>query len=161
MFTPHFCDPNPLIFVRTVGDHDLVQLSAIRFEGADSAGATTCDSAGAVFDEANGVCIPLPPFAIRGGPRSSIYFDPGQVTAAVVTCGGLCPGLNDVVQNIVFTLLEYGVPDDQVGSESSFCPVILLIVGHASGHSIVFTQLKYSVPDSVGEMCLRHSPAVV
>lgn len=27
-----------------------------------------------------------------------------QVTAAIVTCGGLCPGLNDVVQNIVFTL---------------------------------------------------------
>ena len=35
---------------------------------------------------------------------------PGQVTAAIVTCGGLCPGLNDVVQNIVCKLLEYGVP---------------------------------------------------
>jgi 6-phosphofructokinase len=30
------------------------------------------------------------------------------VTAAIVTCGGLCPGLNDVVQNIVFTLADYG-----------------------------------------------------
>ena len=37
-----------------------------------------------------------------------------QVTAAVVTCGGLCPGLNDVIQNIVFTLEDYGVPDDQI-----------------------------------------------
>ena len=32
------------------------------------------------------------------------------MTAAIVTCGGLCPGLNDVVQNIVCKLLEYGVP---------------------------------------------------
>jgi len=37
-----------------------------------------------------------------------------QVTAAIVTCGGLCPGLNDVVQNIVFTLTDYGVPEDQI-----------------------------------------------
>ncbi len=36
----------------------------------------------------------------------------GQVTAAIVTCGGLCPGLNDVVQNIVYTLADYGVPTD-------------------------------------------------
>ena len=31
-----------------------------------------------------------------------------QVTAAIVTCDGLCPGVNDVVQNIVFTLADYG-----------------------------------------------------
>ena len=36
------------------------------------------------------------------------------MTAAVVTCGGLCPGLNDVIQNIVFTLEDYGVPPDQI-----------------------------------------------
>ena len=32
----------------------------------------------------------------------------------MVTCGGLCPGLNDVIQNIVFTLEDYGVPPDQI-----------------------------------------------
>ena len=37
-----------------------------------------------------------------------------QVVAAVVTCGGLCPGLNDVIQNIVFTLEDYGVPPDSI-----------------------------------------------
>jgi 6-phosphofructokinase len=36
------------------------------------------------------------------------------VTAAIVTCGGLCPGLNDVVQNLVYTLADYGVPEDQI-----------------------------------------------
>jgi len=42
------------------------------------------------------------------------YLHTPQVSAAVVTCGGLCPGLNDVVQNIVHTLLDYGVPEDNI-----------------------------------------------
>lgn len=41
---------------------------------------------------------------LAAGPRRKIYFNPKQVTAAIVTCGGLCPGLNDVVQNLVTTL---------------------------------------------------------
>jgi len=32
----------------------------------------------------------------------------------LATCGGLCPGLNDVIQNIVYTLDDYGVPEDQI-----------------------------------------------
>lgn len=35
------------------------------------------------------------------GPRRTIYFDPAQVTAGVVTCGGLCPGLNNVIRGLV------------------------------------------------------------
>ena len=31
-----------------------------------------------------------------------------------MTCGGLCPGLNDVVQNIVYTLTDHGVPEDNI-----------------------------------------------
>lgn len=38
------------------------------------------------------VCIPLPPYATRSGPRKTIYADPAATTAAIVTCGGLCPG---------------------------------------------------------------------
>jgi 6-phosphofructokinase 1 len=56
----------------------------------------------------------MPSWCIRAGPRRTVYFDPPQVTAAIVTCGGLCPGLNDVVQNIVFTLLDYGVREENV-----------------------------------------------
>ncbi len=37
------------------------------------------------------------------GPRSSIYFDPPKVKCAIVTCGGLCPGLNDVIRSIVMS----------------------------------------------------------
>lgn len=34
--------------------------------------------------------------------------------AAVVTCGGLCPGLNDVVQGLVSKLTDYGVPEGNI-----------------------------------------------
>ena len=43
------------------------------------------------------------------GPRESIYFNPGTLRCGIVTCGGLCPGLNDVIRSIVFCLHEkYG-----------------------------------------------------
>lgn len=46
----------------------------------------------------------------RSGPREKIYFDPAKTTCAIVTCGGLCPGLNDVIRGLVMTLsFSYGV----------------------------------------------------
>lgn len=46
----------------------------------------------------------------RAGPREKIYFNPSKVHAGVVTCGGLCPGLNDVIRAIVMCLwYHYGV----------------------------------------------------
>lgn len=46
----------------------------------------------------------------RAGPRKRIYFDPGQIRAAIVTCGGLCPGMNTVIRELVVGLWElYGV----------------------------------------------------
>jgi len=35
------------------------------------------------------------------GPRDKIFFDPATTKAAIVTCGGLCPGINDVIRAIV------------------------------------------------------------
>ncbi len=44
------------------------------------------------------------------GPRKKIYFDPAQTTCAIVTCGGLCPGFNDVIRAIVMqAYYRYGV----------------------------------------------------
>jgi 6-phosphofructokinase 1 len=44
------------------------------------------------------------------GPREMIYFSPSNVHAGIVTCGGLCPGLNDVIRAIVRCLwYRYGV----------------------------------------------------
>ena len=44
------------------------------------------------------------------GPREKIFFDPSKTKAAIVTCGGLCPGINDVIRSLVMELhYRYGV----------------------------------------------------
>ncbi|KAM7277212.1 hypothetical protein ACFE04_019078 [Oxalis oulophora] len=46
----------------------------------------------------------------RAGPRQKVYFEADEVHAAIVTCGGLCPGLNTVIREIVCGLYHmYGV----------------------------------------------------
>jgi 6-phosphofructokinase 1 len=45
----------------------------------------------------------------RAGARQEIFFDPRQTRAAIVTCGGLCPGLNNVIRTLFFELtVNYG-----------------------------------------------------
>ncbi len=52
----------------------------------------------------------VPPSFEKAGPRKKIYFDPAKAKAAVVTCGGLCPGINSVIRAIVLELYHnYGV----------------------------------------------------
>ena len=46
---------------------------------------------------------PLPAFELAG-PRRKVYFDPSKLRCAIVTCGGLCPGLNDIIRAIVLEL---------------------------------------------------------
>ncbi len=51
----------------------------------------------------------LPSFELAG-PRENLYFDPSKVRCGLVTCGGLCPGLNDIIRAIVLELFYgYGV----------------------------------------------------
>jgi 6-phosphofructokinase 1 len=46
------------------------------------------------------------------GPRNKIFFQPSHTKAAIVTCGGLCPGLNDVIRALVMVLYyHYGVEE--------------------------------------------------
>jgi len=51
----------------------------------------------------------LPTLEIAG-PRQKIYFDPSKLKVGIVTCGGICPGLNTVIRSLVMTLYHsYGV----------------------------------------------------
>ncbi len=46
----------------------------------------------------------------RAGPRERIFFEPAETTAAFVTCGGLSPGLNNVIRSGALELYHnYGV----------------------------------------------------
>lgn len=50
-----------------------------------------------------------PEYFEAAGPREKIYFDPINTRCAVVTCGGLCPGLNDIIRAVVLELYyRYG-----------------------------------------------------
>lgn len=61
-------------------------------------------------DEGKTLPSPQIPSFEKAGPRERIYFDPKKVTAAIVTCGGLCPGLNSVIRSMVMELHHgYGV----------------------------------------------------
>jgi len=59
---------------------------------------------------------PHPPRAfLSAGPCERIYWDPATVRAAIVTCGGLCPGLNTVVRELTNALhFTYGVKEGNV-----------------------------------------------
>ncbi len=51
-----------------------------------------------------------PNCAEKAGPREKLFFDPKNTTAAIVTCGGLCPGINNVIRSLVMALhYFYGV----------------------------------------------------
>ncbi|XP_040994995.1 ATP-dependent 6-phosphofructokinase 5, chloroplastic-like isoform X2 [Juglans microcarpa x Juglans regia] len=82
-----------------INNNDRVLLKVINYSSPTSAGAECIDPD----------CTWVEQWVHRAGPREKIYFRPEEVKAAIVTCGGLCPGLNDVIRQIVITLEIYGV----------------------------------------------------
>jgi 6-phosphofructokinase 1 len=53
----------------------------------------------------------LPAFELAG-PRDHIFFDPSRLRCGIVTCGGLCPGINNVIRGLVLELTQgYGVQE--------------------------------------------------
>ncbi|OAE19831.1 hypothetical protein AXG93_291s1120 [Marchantia polymorpha subsp. ruderalis] len=85
-----------------VHDEDRVLLKVVHYGNPTSVGIE--------FEE-GGDWQFKPLWTQRAGPRAQIYFHPSAVKAAIVTCGGLCPGLNDVIRQVVFTLDVYGVKE--------------------------------------------------
>lgn len=87
---------------------------------------------------------------VRAGPRSSLHFNPSEVKAAIVTCGGLCPGLNNVVRELVHSLKYlykvetiYGIRGGFLGfhEKSGYEPELLTVESvsdiHHQGGSIL------------------------
>ena len=58
---------------------------------------------------------------VRAGPRRELHFDPKYTNAAIVTCGGLCPGLNNVIREVVNTLKStYGIDGKVWGIQGGY-----------------------------------------
>jgi 6-phosphofructokinase 1 len=100
----------PLDFkIKTLGPPTVSSpLKGVRFTPAGSRiliSSNLDDVRGAFQDKGD------PPSLELAGPREKIYFDPAKVVGGIVTCGGLCPGLNDVIRSVVMSLhYHYGVP---------------------------------------------------
>ncbi|KAI8462809.1 MAG: phosphofructokinase domain-containing protein [Monoraphidium minutum] len=116
-----FLQPRPSPFTKDnnagagfVGDRDRIRMHTAVYESDKVTGLKAPRAVMEALQEDGTGYEGVPEWAIRSGPRETIYFDPREVTAAIVTCDGLCPGVNDVVQNMVFTLADYGVPEDQI-----------------------------------------------
>lgn len=57
---------------------------------------------------------------LRAGPRENIFFHPSDVRAGIITCGGLAPGINTLIRELVVCLRQnYKVPT-VVGIKYSF-----------------------------------------
>jgi 6-phosphofructokinase 1 len=55
-----------------------------------------------------------------GGPRRKLYFPSGATKVGIVTCGGLCPGLNDVIRGLVMELKNHYAIDDVLGFRNGY-----------------------------------------
>src|ERR1700751_961819 len=96
------------------------------------------------------------------GPREKIFFDPPKATAAIVTCGGLCPGVNDIIRGIVNELYNhydttriYGIRYGYEGLVPRFghVPLTLRPESVSTIHTFGGTVLGSSRgPQDVGEM---------
>ncbi len=61
----------------------------------------------------------LPAFE-AAGPRRKIFFDPSKSRVAIVTCGGLCPGLNNVIRGLVLELTSHYRINRIVGFQNGY-----------------------------------------
>ena len=102
--------------VRTLGPCRIDSPLAERLVARETTQHSVVEEDRILFDDtismAGGRGLPLDqlPSLEPGGPRKRIYFDPAKTRVGIVTCGGLCPGLNDVIRGLVLELSRhYGV----------------------------------------------------
>ena len=102
--------------VRTLGPCRIDSPLAERLVARETTQHSVVEEDRILFDDtismAGGRGLPVEelPSLEPGGPRKRIYFDPAKTRVGIVTCGGLCPGLNDVIRGLVLELSRhYGV----------------------------------------------------
>jgi 6-phosphofructokinase 1 len=102
--------------VRTLGPCRIDSPLAERLEARETTQHSVMEDDRVLFDDTLSMAgtrdVPVRdlPSLEPGGPRKQIYFDPAKTRVGIVTCGGLCPGLNDVIRGLVLELSRhYGV----------------------------------------------------
>ena len=96
-------------------DFKIRLLGPYRFESPLDCRYFVDDDSGILLDANVSGCMKcegVPTALEEAGARRRTFFDPAKTRAAIVTCGGLCPGLNDVIRSLTMVLsYRYGVRD--------------------------------------------------
>ena len=101
--------------IETLGKCSVVSPINMSSENGDGFADYVSDNDRILFDIEtdfkNGHFVPKSEETLElAGPRKLIYFNPSHVKAAICTCGGICPGLNNVIRAVVRCLYyRYGV----------------------------------------------------
>ncbi len=92
---------NPVFDIDNLGERTIP--SPLKYMGAGLSGFFASDSRRMLYDiwvDDGSLTDPSSTLEVAG-PREKLYFNPGKIRTAIVTCGGLCPGINDVIRSIV------------------------------------------------------------
>ena len=92
--------------VRTLGPRTIASPLGLSTVAGDEIADYVPDLARVIFDVEVMLGAPqrTPLLLEKAGPREELYFRPKTVTAGIVTCGGLCPGINNVLRSMVLQL---------------------------------------------------------
>jgi 6-phosphofructokinase 1 len=106
---------SPNTFITTLGECRIPSPVSKRGQGTHSISFVSDEDRILIEVNVNRACRllsdgPTPPSYELAGPREQVFFDPSKLKCALVMCGGLCPGLNDLIRSIVLELhYGYGV----------------------------------------------------
>ena len=99
--------------VKTLGERKIPSPLSLSTTYGDGIGNFVPNKAKTRFRAETGTLCDAPDIQFeKSGPREKIFFEPSKVRAAIVTCGGLCPGLNSVIRSAYMELSHnYGVTE--------------------------------------------------
>ena len=95
-----------------LGDHDYVLSDIVR---SGTAADANLDPNSKEYIKQHS-CVAF----VRAGPRTHTHFNPCTVKAAIVTCGGLCPGLNNVIRELTHALFYLYNADRVIGIRGGY-----------------------------------------
>ncbi|MBV8223729.1 MAG: ATP-dependent 6-phosphofructokinase [Verrucomicrobia bacterium] len=98
--------------IQVLGSATIASPLRLAHDSGESPGAFVSDEARVRYqiETGTGHDLPADVFFEKAGPRERLFFEPLETRAAIVTCGGVCPGLNNVIRSAVMEFYyNYGV----------------------------------------------------
>ncbi|MBL8995636.1 MAG: ATP-dependent 6-phosphofructokinase [Spirochaetia bacterium] len=111
---------------------------------------------------------------LRAGPRKMIHFDSSKINVGIVTCGGLCPGLNDVIRAITTNCLgnynvrnvygfRYGYAGLTAGRQNETMSLTMDRVNHIHqiGGSVLGSSRGHQSPEEMVDTLVKFNISIL